>query len=96
MISDRLLAALWAGKLAFALWAVVIPLALHDGSSVLLCGLVVSFAVGVPLSVTFQLAHCVQDAGFPEVGADGRLPTDFAEHQLATTVDFAPNNPVVT
>ncbi|MSQ83987.1 MAG: acyl-CoA desaturase [Myxococcales bacterium] len=90
------LAALWAGKLAFALWAVVIPLALHDGGSVLLCGLVVSFAVGVPLSVTFQLAHCVQDAGFPEVGADGRLPTDFAEHQLATTVNFAPDNPVVT
>ena len=89
-------AALWAGKVTFTLWAFAIPLWRHDLLPVLACALVASFAVGVTLAVTFQLAHCVEEAGFPVVGADGRLGHDFAEHQLATTVDFAPGNPIVT
>ena len=89
-------AALWAGKVTFTLWALVIPLWRHDLLSVLVCLVVASFATGVTLAVTFQLAHCVEDAGFPVVAADGRLGLDFAEHQLATTVDFAPGNPIVT
>lgn len=87
---------LWAGKVTFVLWALVVPLLLHDVVSVLVCWLITSLTTGVTLSVTFQLAHCVEEAEFPPVAADGRLERDFAEHQLATTVDFAPGNPLVT
>ncbi len=87
---------LWAGKATFLVWALAIPLSLHDVGPVLACWLLASVTTGVTLSVTFQLAHCVEDAEFPTVAADGRIERDFAEHQLATTVDFAPGNPIVT
>jgi linoleoyl-CoA desaturase len=48
------------------------------------------------LSVVFQLAHCVGEADFPApvMGADGneRMETDWAVHQVQTTVDFARGN----
>ena len=41
------------------------------------------------LAAVFQLAHCVGEAEF--LGS-GRVETDWAEHQVATTVDFAPKS----
>jgi linoleoyl-CoA desaturase len=45
------------------------------------------------MSVVFQLAHCVEDADFPQAedGAN-RLPSTWAVHQVETTVDFARHN----
>ena len=51
------------------------------------------------LSVVFQLAHCVEEADFPVpvIAPDGsqRMTSDWALHQVQTTVDFAPRNPVL-
>jgi linoleoyl-CoA desaturase len=48
----------------------------------------------------FQLAHCVEGAEFPvpQVGPDGRprMGTDWAVHQVQTTVDFARRNRVLS
>jgi linoleoyl-CoA desaturase len=44
--------------------------------------------LGNVLATVFQLAHCVDEAEF--IGS--RVRTDWAEHQLATTVDFARGN----
>jgi linoleoyl-CoA desaturase len=45
----------------------------------------------------FQLAHCVEEADFPEplAGSD-RLARGWAVHQVETTVDFARTNRVLT
>jgi len=37
------------------------------------------------LAAVFQLAHCVGEAEFLD---RGRIESDWAEHQVATTVDF--------
>jgi linoleoyl-CoA desaturase len=38
----------------------------------------------------FQLAHCVEQAGFPMPGEEtGRIEHAWAVHQVETTVDFA-------
>jgi linoleoyl-CoA desaturase len=50
------------------------------------------FVVGNLLATVFQLAHCVDEAEF--VGA-GTTDRDWTEHQVATTVDFARNNPLL-
>jgi linoleoyl-CoA desaturase len=84
-----------AGKLTFYGWALALPLLWHPIGAVALCFMVMVVTTGVTLGTTFQLAHCVEESSFPTDEA-GRLPSDWAEHQLRTTVDFAPDNPVLT
>ena len=78
------------GKATFLTLAFVIPLSRHSLGAVLPLYLAASFSQGVLLSVVFQLAHCVEDAAFPLPQPDnGRMKTDWAVHQVETTVDFA-------
>jgi linoleoyl-CoA desaturase len=84
------LATFIAGKIAFISLAFLIPLVLHSAIAVLLCYALVSFVQGVVLSVVFQLAHCVEEAGFPMPQPEsGRMGSPWAEHQIETTVNFA-------
>jgi linoleoyl-CoA desaturase len=77
------------GKALFVSWVFVLPAVLHPSWALLpLWGLGI-FALGNVLAAVFQLAHCVSDAEFHK---NGRIDTDWAEHQVATTVDFAPTN----
>ena len=83
----------WAGKAAFVTWSVAIPLLLHPAWQVAVAFGVVSFVLALTLAVTFQLAHCVDEAEFSSVGemaGTGRV--DWARHQVETTVDFAPRS----
>ena len=87
--SRRTLFGMLAGKALFVSWAFVLPAVLHPSWRLLpLWGLAI-FTLGNVLAAVFQLAHCVGEAEF--LGID-RVETDWAEHQVATTVDFAPAN----
>ena len=77
------------GKVAFVTWAFVVPLVLHPTWKLLPLWLLGVATLGVVTAVVFQLAHCVGRAGFPEAGAGGQIQAGWAEHQVATTVDFA-------
>ncbi len=84
---------LFVGKLLFFTWALIIPLMVHSFWQVLAIYLFVALVLGVTLGTVFQLAHCVEEAHFePAPAAGERLPRSWAEHQLATTVDFSPRN----
>ncbi len=85
-----------AGKLTFFGWAIVVPALFHPLWLVVLAAFATLFVTGVTLAVTFQLAHCVEEATFPLAPASGRMSSDWAEHQLETTVDFARGNPLLT
>lgn len=89
-------ASLLAGKVVFVAWALIIPMFFYPPLLVVAFFFLMCFTVGVTLSVTFQLAHCVEEAEFPRAPADGRMPLDWAEHQLDTTVDFAMRNQLLT
>jgi linoleoyl-CoA desaturase len=48
------------------------------------------------MAVTFQLSHCVEEASFAareELVAEKRV---WAAHEVETTVNFCPRNPVLT
>jgi len=93
----RQLAGFWAGKALFATWAVVIPLLLHPAWQVAAGFAAVSFVLAATLAVTFQLAHCLEEADFPSaerMAEDGRA--EWARHQVETTVDFAPRSRLMT
>ena len=77
------------GKVAFVGWAFVVPLVLHPTWKLVPLWLLGVATLGVVTSVVFQLAHCVGGADFPQAGAGGQMEAGWAEHQIATTVDFA-------
>jgi linoleoyl-CoA desaturase len=84
------------GKAAFFSLAFVVPLLLHQAWVVGGVYLLVSWTAGLVVSIVFQLAHCVEEANFPQPSAAGRIDHSWAAHQVATTVNFAPGNRVVS
>jgi linoleoyl-CoA desaturase len=86
-----------AGKVVFLGLAFAVPLQFHSWPAVLACYAVAAGVAGIVLSVVFQLAHIVEDAAFPVPAAGtGRLPDEWAVHQIRTTVDFARTSRVTT
>lgn len=91
--TGRKLLGVLGGKLFFFGWALVVPALLHSGWKVALCFALTSFVLGLTLASVFQLAHCVQEASFPEVPQEGgSFGREWAAHQVETTVDFARGN----
>ncbi len=85
------------GKALFFGLAFLLPVLFHPWWVVLLFYMTTSFMVGVVLSVVFQLAHCVEEADFPEPAPEARrLSSAWAVHQVQTTVDFARGNRLLT
>jgi linoleoyl-CoA desaturase len=88
-----------AGKVVFSSLAFVIPMLLHPWWAVLLVYAATAFVSGVVLSVVFQLAHCVGEADFPlpvsSAGVAPHMETDWAVHQVQTTVNFARNSRIL-
>lgn len=85
------------GKALFFSLAFVIPMLFHPAWAVVVYYCFASFAAGVVLSIIFQLAHCVEEASFPMPSEEtGRIESEWAIHQIETTVDFARSNRVLS
>jgi linoleoyl-CoA desaturase len=84
------------GKVLFFSMIFAVPMLLHPWWGVLSVYAIAAFFSGVTLSIVFQLAHCVQEADFPAPQPAGEgheiMETDWAVHQVQTTVDFARHN----
>jgi linoleoyl-CoA desaturase len=80
------------GKTVFFTMAFIAPMLLHPWYAVIAVYALAAFTSGVVLSVVFQLAHCVEEADFPLPDDKGKMQTDWAVHQVQTTVDFARRN----
>lgn len=87
------LAEFFVGKVIFFAWSLVIPGLVHGWGYALAFFAISYMTLGLILAVVFQLAHVVEEAQFT---APGEQALDFAQHQLATTVDFARGNRFVT
>ncbi len=89
----RELAAVIAGKGVFLAWAVVVPALVYRSGRVALLFLMGALVLGVVLSTVFQLAHAVGGAeSHAAEPGDQQMPTGWAEHQVRTTIDFAPRS----
>ncbi|MDF3831549.1 acyl-CoA desaturase [Cupriavidus basilensis] len=82
-------------KAAYFGYALVIPMLFHPAWQVLVCFVGIHLLLGFTLSLVFQLAHTVMEAEFPAGDENGRMPYDWAEHQLRTTANFAVGNRLV-
>ena len=89
----RELALFIGGKATFFTIAFGIPLLVHAWWVVALYYVLLTFVLGMVLSVVFQLAHCVEEASFPLPSErSGKMEGPWAVHQVQTTVDFCQRN----
>ncbi len=65
-------------------------------TEVLMGWLLMHFVAGIILTVIFQLAHTVEGTSHPLPDASGNIENDWAIHQLNTTVNFSPNNKLLS
>jgi linoleoyl-CoA desaturase len=85
----------WASKLFHVGVFIVLPM-WSVGVLATLAGYgVMVFVTGLVIAVVFQLAHVVEDTDFVHPATDGEhIESEWAIHQVATTVNFATHNPV--
>jgi linoleoyl-CoA desaturase len=84
------------GKLVYVSWAIVIPLLVYPWWVVVIAYISVAMIVGLVTATTFQLAHCVDEANYRSSDELEDGETIWAVHQIESTVDFCPRNPVLT
>jgi linoleoyl-CoA desaturase len=90
------LAGLVGGKLIFIGWAIVVPLLVYPWWVVLAGYVAFAMTTSLVTATTFQLAHCVEEADFTTAEAVAANAKPWAVHEVETTVDFCPHNPVIT
>jgi len=76
---------------------IVIPLIFIDVAwwKIILGFFIMHYVAGVILSITFQLAHIVDEADTPLPDESGTMKNTWAIHQLFTTVNFGTKNRLV-
>jgi linoleoyl-CoA desaturase len=86
---------LLAGKVSFVIYAIVIPLNFIPVVPYVIGYFFTSTVWGVTMGMVFQLAHAVETVDFEDAAVTEQYQP-WVEHQLATTTDFARNNPFLT
>jgi linoleoyl-CoA desaturase len=81
----------------FALF-LILPLAASGAGwgSVVIGFLLMHFVAGLSLASIFQLAHVMGESEFAAPSEDGKMENSWAVHQLVNTVNFAPNNKILS
>jgi linoleoyl-CoA desaturase len=94
----RVFTVLLAWKLFYVAYMLVLPILLLPVPAwqIVTGFLLLHIIAGTVLSVVFQLAHVVESTEFPMPDAEGNIETEWAIHQLRTTADFSPGNPIIT
>ena len=90
------LAGVLAGKAFFITWAFVIPMLVYPWWAVIAAYIGFTMITSLIMATTFQLAHCVEEASFASADELRRERRIWAVHEVETTVDFCPRNPVLT
>jgi linoleoyl-CoA desaturase len=85
-----------AGKAFFVAWALVIPALVYPWWAVLSAYVGFTMVTSLIMATTFQLAHCVEEASFASADEVRESKPEWAAHEVETTVDFCPRNPVLT
>ncbi len=86
----------WGFKLLHLILFVIIPISQLGFLSWIIGFLTFGFFTGIVISLVFQLAHTVEDTQFPQMDVNGKLPDEWAVHQIKTTANFATNNKIVS
>ena len=90
------LAGVIVGKAIFVTWAIAIPMLVYPWWAVLVAYLGFAMVTSLIMATTFQLAHCVEEASFTSAEQARAIRPIWAVHEVESTVNFCPRNPVLT
>jgi linoleoyl-CoA desaturase len=84
----------WASKLLYLVFYIAIPVYFVGWGAWGVGFLFMHIAMGLSLSVVFQLAHVVEETDFEYTAGidDKQIENEWAVHQIKTTANFAPGN----
>lgn len=87
----------WVSKLIHISVFIVIPMVFAGVLQTIVGYLIITFVLGLTITIVFQLAHIVEGTGFvtPENDEQLSVETEWAIHQISTTANFATKNPIV-
>ena len=88
----------WGTKVFYVGFYIVLPLIFVGWVKFLIGFFIYHAAMGISLSVVFQLAHAVDLTEFVDGKKEGtlRIEEEWAAHQVKTTANFAMNNRVIS
>ena len=87
----------WVSKLLYVTFYIALPIYLVGAGTWAIGYLAMNVAMGMSLSVVFQLAHVVEETEFEFSGADDKIiENEWAIHQIRTTADFARGNKFIS
>ncbi|HSN60434.1 MAG TPA: acyl-CoA desaturase, partial [Ferruginibacter sp.] len=88
----------WATKIWYAAIFIAIPVYVWGWLGWLAGFMAMNVAMGLTLSLVFQLAHVLENTEFEHIPLDTtkHIETAWAEHQLKTTSNFAMDNKVIS
>jgi linoleoyl-CoA desaturase len=81
-------------KIAYLMLLIGLPAIFTTASlqQVLLAFLVMHFVISIFFVLTLIISHLCLETEFPKVDANGELPYDYYEHQLAVSLDYHPES----
>lgn len=85
----------WFFKILYVSIYFIIPISIFGINGFIGWCIAASFC-GLVIAIVFQLAHIVGKAHFPIPTENGDIQSDFATHQIITTVDFATKDPITS
>ncbi|NDC41795.1 MAG: acyl-CoA desaturase, partial [Chitinophagia bacterium] len=86
----------WVSKALYVFFYIALPVYLLGWGAWGVGFLFMHIALGLSLSVVFQLAHVVEETEFEFAGDDPKtIENEWAIHQIKTTANFAPDNKLI-
>ena len=86
----------WLTKLLYVFFYIALPVMLVGWQAWAIGFVCFHIVMGLTLAMVFQLAHVVEHAEFELVEDHKHIENEWAIHQLKTTANFAPRNPVIS
>ncbi len=87
----------WVSKILYVVFYMAIPIYMFGLGKWAVGFACMHAAMGLSMSVVFQLAHVVEETEFEYTGGeDKQIENEWAIHQIKTTANFAPDNKIVS
>lgn len=88
----------WGSKVLYLVFYIAIPVYFVGWANWGIGFLSMHVAMGLSLSVVFQLAHVVEETEFEFTAGinDKQIENEWAVHQIKTTANFAPGNKIIS
>jgi linoleoyl-CoA desaturase len=88
----------WFTKLMYVLVYMALPIYMVGFLKFLIGFFIYHAALGITLSLVFQLAHAVEPVDFVDAQSESThlIGEEWAIHQVKTTANFAPNNKIIS